>query len=344
MGDNNILLGSLLFSVITRQRHLGQVFDTVAAAPPPLALACVVSLCCVPCLLQDIRAYRGPWPQRVYVGMGGKEYSGVRGGRGREHDAYFPRYLKALYAALTEQGLGPDRLAWSYDPRATHNESAWAARLPDALGFIGQGWWASWLQRQAASGRRLLASAPQLCAGVEGQLLFFNRSASPALAHLPRGSGLKVTLGVDGWQGAQQLQLEPLGAAGPHHHVEPPAALQQEVFEAWGLDPSLQQTLHKRLLDSVRGTGSSSSSGPAPDDWYVLQLPPPPAGCHQLDMAFCGKCCGEVVHGRRRRGSFNDWCCLSCSSSSSRPGPATPLHVPAPAQARRRSVPVAFSG
>jgi len=247
-------------------------------------------VCSVVLLPQDIQVYRGSWPQRVYVGMGGKEYSGVRSGRGREHDAHFPRYLKSLYAALTEQGLGPDRLAWSYDPSAAHTESAWAERLPEALSFVAQGWWANWLQRH--SGSKLLTSPGQLVAGVEGQLLFFNRSASSSLRNTPRGRPMKVTMGVDGWQQAQQLQLEPL-QTGLHHHIDPPAALQQEVFEAWGLDPGLQDQLHQRLLDTVKGSKATAAAGAAAggdagEDWCVLRLPAPPQGCSRLDMAFCG--------------------------------------------------------
>jgi hypothetical protein len=247
---------------------------------------------------QDVTTYCGPWPERVYLGMGGKEYSGVRGGRGREHDAHFPRYLKALYAALTEQGLGPDRLAWAYDPQASHSEGAWAQRLPQALAFVGQGWWAGWASRQGAAGRRLATCPAQLTAGKEGQVLFFNRAASSSLSQLPQGTRVKVTLGVDGWQQVQQLELEPLGA-GLHYHLDPPAQLQQEVFEAWGLDPALQEALHNRLLErSVKGqqgAGGRGGSGSS-EEWWVLQLPAPPVGCSKLDMAFCGEsvCCCDV--------------------------------------------------
>jgi hypothetical protein len=220
--------------------------------------------------------------------MGGKEYSGVRGGRGREHDAHFPRYLKAIYAALTEQGLGPDRLAWTYEQAAAHTESAWAERLPEALAFVGQGWWASWARKQGKAGRNLCTSPGQLFAGAEGQLLFFNRMAS-SLSRLPQGTRVKVSMGHDGWQQVQKRELEPL-ASGLHHHIDPPSQLQQEVFEQWGLDPELQQHLHKRLLDTVKdreaAARAAASSG---EDWGVLRLPPPPAGCSRLDMAFCGE-------------------------------------------------------
>jgi hypothetical protein len=46
-------------------------------------------------LLQEVEAYRSTWPARVYLGMGGREFSGARGGKGQEHDAHFPKYLQA---------------------------------------------------------------------------------------------------------------------------------------------------------------------------------------------------------------------------------------------------------
>lgn len=241
-------------------------------------------------LLQDVISYRGSWPQRVYLGMGGKEYSGVRSGRGREHDAHFPRYLKTLYAALTEQGLGPDRLAWTYAPDAGHTESAWAERLPEALSFVGQGWWSSWARKQGKAGRNLCTSPGQLAAGTEGQLLFFNRLASGPLSRLPQGTGVKVVMGHDGWQQTQKLELVPL-ASGLRHHMDPPAQLQQEVFEQWGLDPELQQTLHKRLLDTVTDREAAArAAADSGEDWWVLRVPAPPLGCSRLDMAFSGEC------------------------------------------------------
>lgn len=92
-------------------------------------------------------AYEGSWPERVYIGMGGKEFSGTRNGKGREHDVHFPEYLKALYATLTKAGLGPNRLAWSFEAEHGHTESAWAARLPAALQFVCGGWWQRWIDR-----------------------------------------------------------------------------------------------------------------------------------------------------------------------------------------------------
>jgi hypothetical protein len=93
-------------------------------------------------------------------------------------------------------------------------------------------------------------------------------------------------MGVDGWKQVQQLELEPL-SQGLTHHIDPPAQLQQEVFEQWGLDPELQADLHKRLLATVKS--SAAPAGGSGGEWWVLRVPPPPLGCSRLDMAFCGK-------------------------------------------------------
>jgi hypothetical protein len=166
--------------------------------------------------------------------------------------------------------------------------------LPQALAFVGQGWWAGWASRQGAAGRRLATCPGQITAGKDGQVLFFNRAASSSLSKLPAGTKVKVSMGVDGWKQVQQLELQPLGT-GLHSHIAPPAQLQQEVFEAWGLDPQLQEHLHKRLLEkTVKGqrgvAGGSWGGNSSNEDWWVLQLPAPPLGCSKLDMAFCGEC------------------------------------------------------
>jgi hypothetical protein len=172
----------MLHQAVYAVRRVAKEKQAATCAPPTdkIGYAMITSI------LQDVTSYAGSWPQRVYLGMGGKEYSGVRRGRGREHDAHFPRYLKSLYASLTEQGLGPDRLSWTYDPTAAHTESAWAERLPEALAFVGQGWWDGWARKQGAAGQNMVTSPGQLRGGEEGQLLFFNRMASSTLARLPQ--------------------------------------------------------------------------------------------------------------------------------------------------------------
>ena len=155
------------------------LLPAVAAAPAAAVLPAVASaLPLLLLLLQDVAAYRGSWPQRVYLGMGGKEYSGVRSGRGREHDAHFPRYLKTLYAALTEQGLGPDRLAWTFDPMLRTQSQPGRIGCQRHCRLWGSGLVASWVRMQGKAGRKLCTSPGQLAGRHRGQLLFFNRMAS----------------------------------------------------------------------------------------------------------------------------------------------------------------------
>jgi hypothetical protein len=111
-------------------------------------------------LLQELLAQQGPWPHRIYIGMGGREFSGTRGGSGGSHDALFPDYLTSLCASLTASGLGPDRLAWAYEPEHAHTESAWASRLPAALQFVAGGWWQRWEQRYSGD---LFFTVPRRC-------------------------------------------------------------------------------------------------------------------------------------------------------------------------------------
>lgn len=94
----------------------------------------------------DLPAYSGPWPQRVYLAMGSAEYSGTRGGEasaasgGARFDTLLVGYCRQLAALLAAQGVGPDRLLWEVDEGAAHTESAWAARLPRALRWLGAQW------------------------------------------------------------------------------------------------------------------------------------------------------------------------------------------------------------
>ncbi|KAF6258831.1 Alpha/Beta hydrolase protein [Scenedesmus sp. NREL 46B-D3] len=178
--------------------------------------------------LQEVLAYKGSWPSRVYLGMGGREYSGTRGGQRAEHDANFPRYLKSLYASLTLSGLGPSRLAWAFEPEHAHTESAWAARLPAALQFLGGGWWQRWLQRYD---NELFFTIPRrLKAGMPGQLLFFNRRNSHTLAGA-RG-GLKMIVGSNGWQHTQHLQMKLAGEV-QRPELKEPQQLREQVLDGW---------------------------------------------------------------------------------------------------------------
>ncbi len=69
-------------------------------------------------------------PQKMFVAMGTKE----------THDAAYNAELvkdtEELQTALRKKGMGPTRLKVVIDEGATHNESAWSRRLPEALIFL----------------------------------------------------------------------------------------------------------------------------------------------------------------------------------------------------------------
>jgi predicted alpha/beta superfamily hydrolase len=77
------------------------------------------------------KARRAPrWPARVYLGVGTAE-------TGRDDiNRETVRNLRTLESTLRDAGLGPRRLKVVVEEGATHSESAWAARLPEALAFL----------------------------------------------------------------------------------------------------------------------------------------------------------------------------------------------------------------
>lgn len=72
------------------------------------------------------------WPHRIYLGMGGAEFGADKG----ELNRSLVQAVEALDGRLKAAGLGPDRRLLIVDPSATHTESAWAKRLPQALKFL----------------------------------------------------------------------------------------------------------------------------------------------------------------------------------------------------------------
>lgn len=70
------------------------------------------------------------WPARVYLGVGTTET-----GR-REWNEETVANVRKLETTLREAGLGPRRLKVVVEEGARHSESAWARRLPGALGFL----------------------------------------------------------------------------------------------------------------------------------------------------------------------------------------------------------------
>ncbi|MEM9064630.1 MAG: alpha/beta hydrolase-fold protein [Planctomycetota bacterium] len=74
------------------------------------------------------------WPERVYVGVGGKE-TGNHPSDARRNQQYV-QGVRSLRGRLQSAGLRSDRLLVVIDEDAFHNEAAWAERFPDAIRFL----------------------------------------------------------------------------------------------------------------------------------------------------------------------------------------------------------------
>lgn len=72
------------------------------------------------------------WPDRVFIGMGGRETGNTNGARNEAYVAW----AAELAERMADAGVSPDGVLSRIDPQANHNEQAWAARFPDALKFL----------------------------------------------------------------------------------------------------------------------------------------------------------------------------------------------------------------
>ncbi len=80
-------------------------------------------------ILEECR--RSPtWPERTYLAMGTHETGN------QEKDAEIVAEVRTLETILREASLNEQRLKVRIDERASHTESAWAARFPEALEFL----------------------------------------------------------------------------------------------------------------------------------------------------------------------------------------------------------------
>ncbi len=80
-------------------------------------------------ILEQSRRFRN-WPSRVYLGMGTQETGNA------EKDAMIVADVRDLETILREAGLDERRLKVRVEEGASHTESAWAARFPEALEFL----------------------------------------------------------------------------------------------------------------------------------------------------------------------------------------------------------------
>jgi predicted signal transduction protein with EAL and GGDEF domain len=79
--------------------------------------------------LRDCHGFRD-WPQKIFVGIGTRE-------AGRDDkDLQTVENVRELERTLLRSGLDDRRLRVEIADGATHSESAWAARFPDALRFF----------------------------------------------------------------------------------------------------------------------------------------------------------------------------------------------------------------
>jgi len=74
------------------------------------------------------------WPRRVYLGVGGAELGNDP--KNAERNRGYLEAVQQLDKRLEAAGLGPSRRLLIVEHDATHTESAWAKRLPEALRFL----------------------------------------------------------------------------------------------------------------------------------------------------------------------------------------------------------------
>ena len=80
-------------------------------------------------ILREARSLRR-WPEKIYLGIGTRE-------AGRpDKDRQAVENVRELERILRRAGLDDQRVRVTIDEGATHSESAWAARFPEALRFL----------------------------------------------------------------------------------------------------------------------------------------------------------------------------------------------------------------
>ena len=122
--ENTGLGGSSLGGLITLYTQLAApgVFGRLLIESPSLFVANRK-------ILEESRRFSN-WPTRMYLATGTREVGNA------EKDAKIVTDVRELEAALRDAGLDEQRLKVRIAEGATHSESAWAARFPDALEFL----------------------------------------------------------------------------------------------------------------------------------------------------------------------------------------------------------------
>jgi len=122
--ENTGLGGSSLGGLITlyTQLALPGIFGRLLIESPSLFVANRE-------ILAECRKVRA-WPERVYLGVGTREVGSA------EKDGKAVEDVRTLVSILRDAGLDERRLRVRIEEGATHTESAWAARFPEALEFL----------------------------------------------------------------------------------------------------------------------------------------------------------------------------------------------------------------
>jgi len=122
--ENTGLGGSSLGGLITLYTQLAApgVFGRLLIESPSLFVAKRK-------ILEESRRFRS-WPARTYLGMGTREVGHA------EKDERIVGDVRELEAILREAGLDEQRLMVRIEEGASHSESAWATRFPEALEFL----------------------------------------------------------------------------------------------------------------------------------------------------------------------------------------------------------------
>ncbi len=122
--ENTGLGGSSLGGLITLYTQLAApgVFGRLLIESPSLFVANRK-------ILEESRRFRS-WPPRTYLGTGTREVGLA------EKDERIVGDVRELEAILRQAGLDEQRLKVRIEEGASHSETAWAARFPEALEFL----------------------------------------------------------------------------------------------------------------------------------------------------------------------------------------------------------------
>lgn len=88
--------------------------------------------------LDDINAFSGDWPMRMYVAFGSKEFTYTRNSDRDDLDAKLVNYTESFIKTMRGKGLTEDRLLYELctAEEAGHTEKAWRLIFPRAIAYV----------------------------------------------------------------------------------------------------------------------------------------------------------------------------------------------------------------